>query len=284
MSSVCVEIAVRDDPHLVVALGSLVGQTRTPDRVLIAASQDSSVDFLQSAVRAHPSLKIQFARFSGGVVGARAGAQALVLEEITAFLDSDERAPPGWLAQIVGPIERGEADFTGGPTRPSQPARSSVEEYMQLLEGSIYGELVPSRVTYLPLQNTAWRSRVLQDLGFDPRIPFAEDHDLETRAVQAGLRGTFVPGAWVYHDTEPGVTHFQWARKRYRYLVAMTMSLVKNHELGRRLGEHRVPVRHRLRWVEGAMKPVALVHGRVRWSRVRRRPLVVPRPVPEPTA
>jgi GT2 family glycosyltransferase len=153
---------------------------------------------------------------------------------------------------------------------------------MDLLERSIYEDLVPARVTYLPLQNTAWRTGPLTQLGFDPRIPFAEDHDVETRAVRAGLRGVFVPEAWVYHDPGAPVGLLRWARKRYRYLVAMAMSLLKNDGLGERLGERRRPVRHPLRFLEGAMKPVALIHARVRWSRVRGWRVVLPSPEPEP--
>jgi GT2 family glycosyltransferase len=284
MGSVCVEIAVRDDPRLGEALASLARQSRKPDRVLIAASVDSPRELLERAVRAHPEIAVRVARFPGGVVDARAGAQALIEEQTTIFLDSDEVAPPGWLEKIVRPIEDGTAEFSGGPTRPSRPALTSIERYTELLEASIYEDLVPERVTYLPLQNTAWRSDVLRTLGFDPRIPFAEDHDLESRAVRAGFRGTFVPEAWVFHHTGGGSSLYGWARKRYRYLVAMAMSLLKNGGLGRRLVERRRPVRHRLRYVEAAMKPIALVHARFRWSRSRRQELVAPAPVPESRA
>jgi GT2 family glycosyltransferase len=108
----------------------------------------------------------------------------------------------------------------------------------------------------------------LRELGFDARIPFAEDHDLETRAARAGLVGTFVPEAWVYHDRSGESRLFEWACKRYRYLVAMAMSLLKNGELDRRLSERRRPVAHPLRYLETAMKPFALVHASVRWRRV----------------
>jgi len=282
MGSVCVEIAVRDDPRLVDALASLALQHRKPERILLAASTRSPPEFLRAARSAHPELTIQVARFPGGVVDARAGAQLLIREDLTVFLDSDETAPPTWLEQLVAPLEAGTADFSGGPTRSARAPTTSIERYMELLERSIYENLVPARVTYLPLQNTAWRTTALGRLGFDPRIPFAEDHDVETRAVRAGLRGTFVPGAWVYHHPAASPAFYPWARKRYRYLVAMAMSLLKNDELGHRLGERRPPVRHPLRFVEAAMKPVALLHARLRWSRVRKWRVVLPSPEPEP--
>ncbi|HYA71109.1 MAG TPA: glycosyltransferase [Thermoplasmata archaeon] len=268
MGTVCVEVAVRDDPRLLEALASLEGQERRPDRVLLAASP-ATPDALVAAARDRcPNLRLDVRRFPGGVVDARAASLADLHEDVTVFLDSDEKAPPDWLARVVEPVEHGTADFTGGPTRPLRPPQGSIERYSVLLEAAIYSDLVPRRVTYLPLQNTAWKTAVLRELGFDPRIPFAEDHDLETRAARAGRVGAFLPEAWVYHDGGSESSVLRWARKRYRYLLAMAMSLMKNGELGRRLSEPRRPVRHPLRYVEAAMKPLALVHGWVRWHRV----------------
>ena len=272
MGSVCVEVAVRDDPRLLAALASLRAQRRRPDRVLVAASTDSPSPLLEAAARENASLPLDVARFPGGVVDARAASLDRIREDTTVFLDSDETAPPEWLERIVAPIEAGTAVFAGGPTRPSRPPESSIERYDVELERSIYQDLVPSRVTYLPLQNTAWRTTALKELGFDPRIPFAEDHDLETRAARAGLAGVFVPEAEVVHDHSVPPSFGRWARKRYRYLVAMAMSLLKNGELGARVGERRRSVPHRLRYVEALLKPVALVDASLRWRRVRRRP------------
>jgi GT2 family glycosyltransferase len=272
MGTVLVEIAVRDDTRVLEALASLAHQTRRPNRVLIAASTASPPALLAAAADRTPGIPLEIARFPGGVVDARAGSLALVREDIVAFLDSDERAPPEWLARLSAPIEEGRADFAGGPTRPTRPAVSSLERYNELLEASIYADLVPRRVTYLPLQNTAWRAATLRRIGFDPRIPYAEDHDLEVRASREGATGVFVPEAFVYHDPGDGRNVLRWARKRYRYLVAMAMSLLKNGEFASRIEEHRRHVRHPLRWVEAAMKPVALLHATVRWRRLRNHP------------
>jgi len=272
LATVCVEIAVLDDRRLLVALDSLAGQRRRPDRVLIAASVASPGDLLAAAQVRTPQLAVEVARLPAGVVAARAASLPLLREEIVAFLDSDERAPAGWLGELVAPIERGEAAFTGGPTRPSRDPQTSIERYDDLLERSIYENLVPRSMTYVPLQNTAWQASLLRQLGFDSRIPYAEDHDLELRATRAGARGLFVPEAWVYHDKSGPTSLGRWALKRYRYLVAMAMSLYKNGELSGRLRERRPPVRHPLRYVESLMKPVALAHAWIRWRRVRSRP------------
>jgi GT2 family glycosyltransferase len=272
MGTVCVELTVLDDRRLWDALDSLSAQSRLPDRVVIAASTRTPESLLTEARRRFTARPLDVARFGGGVVDARAGALAMLHEDMTVFLDSDERAPPGWLAEIVRPVEDGTAEYVGGPTRPLRPPQNTIERYYALLEESIYRDLVPRSVTYLPLQNTAWKTSVLRSLGFDPRIPFAEDHDLETRAARSGARGVFLPGAFVFHDRSDETSFLRWARKRYRYLVAMAMSLLKNGELRGRLAERRRPVRHPLRWVESAMKPFALVDATVRWRRRRAHP------------
>ena len=272
MGTVCVEVAVRDDVRLLDAVDSLAAQTRPPDRVLIAAATDTPEPLLAEARRRLGAIAVEVARLPGGVVGARSGSLGLIREDTTAFLDSDERAPRDWLVQLVAPIEAGTADFVGGPTRPVRPPVTAIERYSVLLEESIYHDLVPRSITYVPLQNTAWRTSLLRSIGFDPRIPFAEDHDLETRAARAGARGAFLPGAFVFHDQSEETNLYRWARKRYRYLVAMAMSLMKNGELHGRLEERRPPVRHPLRYLEAMLKPFALLTASVRWRRERARP------------
>jgi GT2 family glycosyltransferase len=272
VGTVCVEVAVNADPRLVATLASLDQQSRRPDRVFVAAAPTTPEPLLLEARRRFPRLVIDAERFPGGVVGARAASLARIVEDLTVFLDSDEVAPSEWLERLLAPLEAGAVTFAGGPTRPLRPPATSFERYYAELDASIYRDLVPTSVAYLPLQNTAWRTAALRRLGFDPRIPFAEDHDLETRALREGLRGVYVPDAWVFHDKADEKSFLRWVRKRYRYNVAMAMSLIKNGELRGRLKERRPPVRHPLRYVEALLKPVALVDARVRWRGLERFP------------
>ncbi len=260
------EIAVKDDPRLLAALDSLDKQTRRPDRVLIAGSPATPEALASAATSRYPALHVELVRIPGGPVDARAESIRMLAEETTAFLDSDEVAPPDWLARLVAPVESGAVAFTGGPTRPLRKAENPIEHYYELLEASIYDDLVRQSITYLPLQNSAWRTSVLKEFGFDPLVT-AEDHDLETRVIRAGLNGAFLPDAWVYHDKSNETSYVRWARKRYLYLYQMAMSIWKNDEVGHRFRERRRPVRHPLRYVEAVMKPFAFVHAWVQWSR-----------------
>ena len=265
--AVVVEIAVKDDPRLLAAIDSLAAQRRPPDRVLIAGSPLTPEALASAALTRQPSLRVELARLSGGPVDARVKAMDLLTEPTTVFLDSDEVAPPEWLETVVAPIESGQAAYAGGPTRPLRPPTHPIQRYMEMIEASIYDDLVPSNVAYLPLGNTAWRTSVLKEFRFDPRVT-AEDHDLETRVVRAGYRGLYLPEAWVYHDKSLETSYVRWARKRYVWLFQMAVSLMKNEGISGRLREHRRPIPHPLWWVEQLMKPIALVHARVHWSDV----------------
>jgi succinoglycan biosynthesis protein ExoM len=281
MGSICVELAVLDDPRILQAIESLDRQTRRPDLVMIAGSPRSPETLFTEAARRFPGLCIRVERIPGRAVDAREGSLASIDTDVTAFLDTDEVAPPEWLARVVEPIESGRADFTGGPTRPLRPPHGSIEEYVALLERSIYEDLVVGHsVTYLPLQNTAWRTSTLRTLHFDTTIPGAEDYDLEIRAVHAGFRGAYVPEAWVYHDKSDETELFPWLLRRYKlYHIPMAMSLLKNGELGERLSERRRPVRHPLRYLDAMMKPPALLTAAFR-ERHRRAVAPSGRPTP----
>jgi GT2 family glycosyltransferase len=270
-AAVVVEIAVKDDPRLLAAIDSLAAQHRRPDRVLIAASPLTPEELASAALRRQPALRVELVRLPGGPVDARVQAMRLLREPTTVFLDSDEVAPPEWLERIVAPIEAGSAAYAGGPTRPLRPPSHPIQRYMELLEESIYDDLVPRNIAYLPLGNSAWSTAVLQRFGFDARVT-AEDHDLETRVIASGLRGVYLPDAWVYHDKSLETSYWRWARKRYVWLFQMAVSLLKNGKMGDRWHERRRRIRHPLYYVEALMKPIALVHARLRWARVGSEP------------
>jgi glycosyltransferase involved in cell wall biosynthesis len=264
---VCVEIAVKDDPRLLTALDSLAAQRRRPDRVLIAGSPLTPKELEEAALRRQPSLRVELLRLPGGPVDARVEAMPYLREPTTAFLDSDEVAPPEWLERIVAPVEAGSVAFAGGPTRPLRPPSNAIQHYMELLEVSIYDDLVRQNIAYLPLGNTAWDTAVLRQFGFDARVT-AEDHDLETRVLAAGHQGVFLPEAWVYHDKSYETSYVRWARKRYVWLFQMAVSLMKNEGISGRLRERRRPILHPLWFAEQLMKPIALAHARAHWSDV----------------
>lgn len=264
----CVEIVVLKDMRIRNTLDSLRHQTVMPDRILIAdGGSDSS--FIEMIKQNYDDLPIDLKVLPGLPVETRLKSLKYIDEDITIFLDSDQNAPADWLKYLISPFFDSDEKlaFSGGPTKPYKDPSSEMERYINLVEEHIYGDDLKKRLTYVPLGNTAWRTKVLKELGFDPRLRFeAEDNDLETRAYNAGYHGTFVTQAWVWHDKTVETRFVKGMRKRYHYLVGAATVFIKNGTLGQRGKEKRNFVRHPYAIVEFFLKPVALLHAFIRWN------------------
>lgn len=265
--SVCVEIVVLNDDRIVNTINSLLKQRKKPDRILVADG-GSKEDFLESVRTSFSDPIIEIVVLPGLPVETREKSLEMLKEEITVFLDSDQSAPENWLEDLLEPFSELNQSlvYTGGPTKPYREANSAMERYINLTEEHIYSDDLSKSLTYIPLGNTAWKTDILKNLGFDRRLKFeAEDNDLETRAYKAGFHGKFVKEAWVWHDKTSESSFFRGMRKRYRYLVGAATVFIKNKTLSNRSKERRSFVRHPFAIVEMMLKPVALLHAYVRW-------------------
>lgn len=207
--STVVIVTSYEDKRIESTLESLEAQDRRPDRVLIA---DGSVDeafrrWLDVAAEEHHADIVHEAHAS--VAGARNLALEAADEDVLVFLDTDQRAPPQWLANLVGPIEAGQADWTGGPTQPEASL-----EIMAIKEARLY-EAARRDPTRIPMGNSAWHRRVFDEVGgFDERLDRGgEDWDLALRAEAAGFTGQLVDDAWVHHDLTALDSHAKLAKK-----------------------------------------------------------------------
>ena len=271
--SICVDIAVLKDPKLFDTLDALRRQTRKPDRILIADG-GSPKEFVDRILKEYGDLPVEVRNLPGTHIETKDASIDYIAEDVTAFLDSDEVPPPEWLEKMVEPIISGDADFTGGPTRPPNAPKNGVERYYNELDRRIYESDVEQDIVYIPLGNTAWKTSLLKDLRFDRRIIFrggAPDYDLEMRAVDAGHKGLFVKDAWVYHNKATQKGYFALMKHRYRYLVGAAVVMMKNGRLKKRLSEKRKSVKMPFAYVEAAMKPVALIHAYLYWNLVVKR-------------
>lgn len=272
---VTVLVTLLNDIRVARTLEGLGTQTRRPDEVLVAdgGSQEKTLLFVRQAqVR---NLAIRLESLPGSVAESRNAALPRCAGDIVAFLDADEVPPPDWLDLLVAPIEDGEADFTGGPTRPFSTPRSKTERYLDRHDDWFYRQVVPNRLEYLPMGNSAWRRDLLERIGgFDPRLVWGgEDYDVNLRALRAGARGSFVPAAWVYHDQSHVDTLRKLMRRKYRYMVGATMAYRKNGVAMRQAGRSaRVPARfrHRYEWLAAILKPVAFLSGLQKAARIVR--------------
>ncbi len=278
--NIVVEICNFNDRRLVEALKGIALQTRLPDRVLIADG-GSSKEYLQSMEEFQSDdpdvskLNITWKMLEGTPLETRQKSIDFLDEDVTVFLDSDEVPLANWLEEITKPILEGRADFTGGAMRSVISRPDFISSYYKEIEDRIYSSDVTLDVTYMPLGNTAWKTEILKRLRFDMRLAKscgeAEDYDLEMRAIDSGYRGTYVSGALVKHFQNFPKTYWDLLRKRYEYLLGASVVMIKNRRLGQRVREKRMRLRHPFGKVETLMKPLALLHGYIRWHLIASR-------------
>lgn len=261
--SVTVIVTQYEDPRIESTLASLDEQERRPEEVLVAdgSREEAFREQLAAWVDEHGAHIVHEAGAS--VARARNLALAEAEGEVVAFLDTDQRAPPSWLRTLVAPIEAGEADWTGGPTRPDTEL-----DLVELKERRLYAA-AREDPTRIPMGNSAWRRTIFEQVGgFDERLDAGgEDWDLALRAARAGFEGRLVEEAWVHHDLRALDSYATVARKQFDYNVGGGMAYLKNRRLADRLTSS-IPTlqRHWFDAVDLALKALALP---VAWWRLR---------------
>jgi len=255
MSEVSLVLTQYEDPRIRSTLASVSEQRRTPAEIVIAdGSRDPQFrEKLAGWADEHGARIVHEA----GASVARARNLALQAAEgdIVAFLDTDQRAPEGWLSALVAPVEAGEADWAGGPTRPETEL-----DLMELKERRLYAA-AREDPTRIPMGNSAWHRRVFADVdGFDERLAGGgEDWDLALRAARAGFEGTLVEEAWVHHDLTRLDTYRAVAGKQFDYNVGGAMAYLSNRRLADRLSQDIPQLeRHWFDLVEPVLKAAAL--------------------------
>lgn len=267
---VTVLITLLNDKRVERTLDSLRKQSRAPDEILVAdgGSRHDILDILarfpEARVEHHP----------GSVAETRASALKNVATDVVAFLDSDEVAPPGWLAALVEPIEAGHADYAGGPTRPLAPPQGKGEAYLNDFEAWFYPNVVAHDITKLPMGNSAWRVDALREAGgFDPRLVWGgEDYDVNIRVAKLGKRGVFVNSAWVFHDQSGRNDLRRLLRRKYRYNVGASLAYMKNGVLREKMrgaAKNSVAFKHPYERWNFVIQPLALLRAFTLRGRVK---------------
>ncbi len=219
--TVTVIVTVKDDPRLARSLASLESQTRRPDAVLIADGGASPEIARIAAEFAGRDPGVVHLRAPGTITESRNVAIRAVSTDLFAFLDTDEVAPPGWLAALVAPFDTGaRIGFTGGPTPALDgTTHNRSARYYDAYLRRFYAESVAHRSWAIPMGNSAWRRRLFDELGpLEAALPTngAEDQDFENRAIGRGWTAEYVPAAFVYHDYSE-LDLGSLLRRQYRY-------------------------------------------------------------------
>jgi len=275
-------ITLLNDKRVGRTLRSLATQTRRPDCVLVAdgGSTDGTLDVIAALREELAELRMEVKHLPGSVAATRAAALPLIATDVLVFLDSDQVAPDDWLEHLVAPLETpatcsDAVAFTGGPTRPLGPPDGPGEAYLNDFEAWFYPNVVAHDMSKVPMGNTAWRTRVLRDVGgFDTRLAWGgEDYDINVRVSLAGHRGHYVPAAWVYHDQAGRNDLRRLLRRKYRYNVGATMAYRKNGVLRaktRAAAANTAAFSHPYERWNLLVQPFALVRGLLAWERVKR--------------
>lgn len=213
-------VTVRDDPRLARSLESLLLQTNPPVEIVIADGGEAPpVEAIASGFVAR-DVRVRHLRAPGTIAESRNAALATVRSEFVAFLDTDEVAPSSWLQELTAPFVDPTVGFTGGPT-PAMPGttRNVAARYYDAYLRRFYADVARIRPHALPMGNSAWRSRLFRELGLlDLSVSGYgnEDQEMALRALHAGWRGVYVPGAGVAHDFSD-IGWWSLFRKQRRY-------------------------------------------------------------------
>lgn len=144
---------------------------------------------------------------------------ALAAGDWLAFVDDDERAPPAWLAQLMGCVAQTRADGALGPVVPVVPPeapewirRGRFYDWTRLPTGAL---IPPNRLRFGNLVLRASLLRTMQ-APFDPAygLTGGEDGDLLSRLAQDGAVLRWCDEAVVHEPVESARLSLRWLLRR----------------------------------------------------------------------
>lgn len=188
-------VVCKDEPSLAETLGSIgpPGVAGASEVIVVDASR-GALDLVR---RNHPWVRwVDFEPPPGAgitIAHQRNVAVATATGDVIVFTDAGCVPDKDWLERLVAPIaDEGEA-VTAGPARADGPNIYSTESNWESGEG----QYVVAAATI----NLAFRREVFDAVGgFDESFGAGEDLDFTWRAVDAGYRIRWVPGAVVRHE------------------------------------------------------------------------------------
>jgi GT2 family glycosyltransferase len=200
---VSVVVATRDRVgRLRKLLDSLRAQTVEDFEVIVV--DDGSVRGTQELMRREREGEVEAAplalrdvrrEVAGGPSAARNDGWPLAQAPLVAFVDDDCVATPGWLAALLEAAERAPGAIVQGRTLPDPREESKLGPHSRSL-------WVEEPGPHYQAANILYPRELLERLrGFDAEaFPFVgEDTDLAWRALEAGARIEWAPGALVHH-------------------------------------------------------------------------------------
>ena len=226
-ADVAVVIPARDRADLLAGCLARVGSAAE-----IVVVDDGSRDAQAiAAVTREGGARVVHNGISAGPAGARNAGAAATIAPLVAFLDSDTRPDPGWLAPLLGHFEDARtaavAPRIGVPAgRGALAAYEAVRSPLDL--GSAPGVVGPGgRIGFVPAAAlVVRRAAFVQTGGFDVTLRVGEDVDLVWRLAAAGWTVRYEPTARVEHPhRDAGAA---WLGQRVAY-GASAGALARHH-------------------------------------------------------
>lgn len=225
------------------ALDSAVSER--PDEVLVVI--DHNVDLLRLAKDgvesrgSQPPVRVVANDNAQGLSGARNTGIALTDSAITAFIDDDAEALPGWLGHLISPFDDPTVVAVGGRALPARPDHFPAwwpHEYDWVVGCSWTGlpEVLTEVRNVIGCTMAFRREALVATDGFDVRLgrvganaAGCEETELCMRLSRGGARVLYEPKATVLHHIDRGrltPRYFLrrcWAEGRSKALIRRTL-------------------------------------------------------------
>jgi len=216
-----VVVVTRDRaPRLAALLASL--ERQSADRFEVIAVDDGSGDQTPSLLAERAAggpyeLRVIRADDRPGLAVLRNRGWRAATAPVVAFIDDDCEPAPGWLAELLAAAESNPGSFVQGRTVP-------IERELERSGPLTRTKLIEDAGPWFQTCNIAYPRALLEQLdGFDIRLRVVgEDTDLGWRAIAAGARPAYAPGALAAHAVEE-IGFAGWLRiaRRERLLGAV---------------------------------------------------------------
>lgn len=206
------------------AIGSVLAQSPRPEQVILVI--DHNADLAALARRTLHDVDVQESDGPPGLSGARNTGLRAATQPVTAFLDDDAEARPGWLASLVEPYRSSEVVATGGrvaPRWPSQQRPWLPSTFYWVVGCSYLGLPETSAAVRNPIgANMSVKTRLSLDVGaFNTEVGRIGGRPRGCEETELAIRLTrTVPGAAVWYVPDAAVDHDVAAdRLTWRYFL-----------------------------------------------------------------
>jgi succinoglycan biosynthesis protein ExoM len=222
--SVCIATYKRPE-RLHGVLADLQAQTLRPSQVVVVDNDAArSAEPVALRWQALPAAERSFELVYGtqlerNISLTRNRTVALADGDWLAFIDDDERAPPGWLQGLLAAAAQYQADGVLAPVLPVLPEQAPA----WIRRGSFYDFPRMSSGTQVPLNQLRFGNLVLRGTlvraepgPFDPNFGLStgEDADMLLRLIARGGRIVWCDEACVSEPVEPARLSLRWLMQR----------------------------------------------------------------------